>query len=52
MAIAGINVFTDYDNVIKRPSARKCLNLLRPLSVEAGVNLDFVVFIVFIVMAN
>jgi hypothetical protein len=24
--------------VIKRPRARKCLNLLSPLSVEAGVN--------------
>ncbi|SSC08106.1 hypothetical protein BTURTLESOX_2192 [bacterium endosymbiont of Bathymodiolus sp. 5 South] len=33
------------ENVIKRLSTRKCLNLLRPLSVEAGVNWDFVVFI-------
>jgi hypothetical protein len=38
----------DKDNVINRLSARKCLNLLRPLSVEAGVNWDFVVFIVMV----
>ncbi|CAC9431894.1 hypothetical protein [uncultured Gammaproteobacteria bacterium] len=36
------------DNVIKRPNARKCLNLLRPLSAETGVNWDFVVFIVMV----
>jgi hypothetical protein len=37
--------------VIKRPRARKCLNLLSPLSVEAGVNWDFVVFVI-IIYAN
>jgi hypothetical protein len=30
------------------PRARKCLNLLSPLSVEAGVNWDFIVFVIII----
>jgi hypothetical protein len=29
-------------------AGRKCLNLLSPLSVEAGVNWDFVVFVIII----
>jgi hypothetical protein len=34
------------DNVIKRLRARKCLSLLSPLSVGAGVNWNFAVALV------